>query len=291
MCNMSVTSRDITIKGTCLAALIMALTVVLHLIVGTPTIGIFRAPLNILLLVLWLVGLWLGYRHRRESAVIRYMLSWSATWLSLALMVGVGIYLGLQSSPSGESYPVITALLFVASHITLIILRGWRNALGIRWRFLITHVGLWLLLVAGLYGAPDRHQMRAILYHSTPTNEAFTMQGVATYLDFEMELEDYTMELNSRGVAENMEARLKIDNRDATLRVNHPYNESWHRKIYLIEIAPKSKEQMEYCIVEIIEEPWRWLTLIGIVMLMVGSLLLFLQGPRRGVNKKTTNAV
>jgi hypothetical protein len=40
--------------------------------------------------------------------------------------------------------------------------------------------------------------------------------------------------------------------------------------------------ESSYCILEIVREPWKYLTVAGIVMLLAGALLLFIGGPDNG---------
>jgi hypothetical protein len=64
------------------------------------------------------------------------------------------------------------------------------------------------------------------------------------------------------------------------LMVNHPYNRTLAEKIYLVSFG-KTLMGESYAVVEIVKEPWQWMTATGIIMLIVGAVLLFIQGPRR----------
>jgi uncharacterized membrane protein HdeD (DUF308 family) len=37
-----------------------------------------------------------------------------------------------------------------------------------------------------------------------------------------------------------------------------------------------------YAVIEIVKEPWQWLSATGIIMLIAGAVLLFVQGPKNG---------
>jgi uncharacterized membrane protein HdeD (DUF308 family) len=43
----------------------------------------------------------------------------------------------------------------------------------------------------------------------------------------------------------------------------------------------ESPDVARYCVVEVVREPWRWLSVVGIVMLIVGAVLMFAAGPRK----------
>ena len=250
--------------------------------VGSFPYQIFCFPLNILVIALWLTIIARAYRNRKESRFAKLMLSRGATWLALSLMAVVGIVLGLQRHPATTSWCVVVSILFILTHLAFVILRGWRVNGHIRLRFILTHVGLWLALGAGVWGAPDREQLRMAVDH-VPTNEAYTMQGTLHILPYDISLEELTVERNEQGVATNYEAKVKVSDESVELRVNHPYNRTLTEKIYLASV--KESAEGSYAIIEVVDEPWQWLSMAGIVMLILGGLLLFLRGPQRGDNR------
>lgn len=276
------TNINIAIWG-CVVATV---TVALELLVGSFPVNIFRFPVNILTMVLWGAMLGIIYKQRTTSAIARFMLSSEAMWLSFTLMAAMGIYLGLEHKPSSDAWPAVVALLFILSNLTLITLRGWRNTQGIRWRFTLLHLGLILALGAGFWGAPDREQLR-IAIDSTPSDQAYTMAGEPRLLDYELSLVDACTEYGDDGTPHQFNATIMVDGVAATISVNHPYDYSWMEKIYLISISDNAGAE-PYCIVEVVREPWQWLSMTGIVMLIVGAVLMFLGGPRRGGNEITT---
>lgn len=262
----------ITISVVALVALILDVTV------GSFPYHIFCFPLNILVIALWLTAIIALYRKGSASPFTKFMLSRGATWLALSVMAVVGVVLGLQRVPATTSWCVVVAILFVLTHLSFVILRGWRNIHGVRVRFILTHVGLWLALGAGFWGAPDREQLRMAV-DATPTNEAYTMKGTLSILPYEIALEELIVERNEQGVATHYEARVCLEDKSVVLRVNHPYDRTLTQKIYLASV--KETAEGDVAILEIVDEPWQWLSMAGIVMLILGGLLLFMRGPQR----------
>ena len=111
------------------------------------------------------------------------------------------------------------------------------------------------------------------------TAEAYTMTGAVRRLPYELRLEELTVEPT------NYEAKVSINNEVVLLRVNHPYNYSPSQKIYLASVSDANAEA-KYAIIEIVTEPWQWLTMAGIVMLIFGGVLLFIRGPRKTQTQK-----
>lgn len=262
-----------------------AITLILDGWVGAFPVELFRFPLNILTMALWLVLLVYLYRNHKSSSLARALLSPEATYLSLFILATIGIALGLELRPSTTAWPVVVGLLFILSHTTLVIMRGWRDSRGIRWRFSITHIGLWLALSAGFWGAPDREQLRMAIT-TEPTNEAYTMDGALRVLPYDVTLLESRIEHSPQGTPTHYEATIAIEGKTVSLRVNHPYNRTMAQKIYLVNFGTTTSGE-RYAVVEIVDEPWQWITASGVVMLLVGAVLLFARGPRkRGVQQQ-----
>lgn len=259
----------------------LGVSAIVQAIVGAFPLSIVRFPLNVILMALWLVLLVELYRRRDRSKVAQVLLSQAATAISLVLMAAVGIVLGLQREPASTAWPTVVAVLFVLSHLTLVTLRGWRNATGVRWRFVVNHAGLWLALVAGFWGAPDREQVRAMVTREVPTREAYDMSGRTTTLDCELQLVDFKIDYYAEGQPSMFEATVAVDGESATLRVNRPHHRTWSEMIYLVSYDVESPDRARYCVVEVVREPWRWLSVVGIVMLIAGAVLMFARGPRK----------
>lgn len=265
--------------GAVAVAAVAVVTLILEAWVGPFPVALFRFPLNVLTMVLWLLALGYLYRNRATSEMARLLLSREATYLSLFILAVTGIALGLELKPSTDTWPVVIGLLFVLSHTVLVTMRGWRNSSGIRWRFAITHLGLLLTLGSGFWGAPDREQLR-LAATSEPTSEAYTLSGALRALPYDIALTDSRIELSPSGTPTLYEATITVAGEEHTLRVNHPYDRTIAEKIYLISFGTTTAGE-RYAVVEIVREPWQWITASGIVMLIAGAVLLFVRGPRK----------
>ena len=279
-CRMS----KLTVIESVAVAIIVAIALLLQYTLGDFPLDIFTFPLNIVLLALWFIVVLMLYNNRNSLALAQSLLSIRATWLSLGSMVATGIYLGLEREPSSTSWLVVVGILFTLTHLLLITLRGWHTPKGIRWRFTLLHLGLIVALGAGFWGAPDRVQLRTRLTEDKPITHAYHLDGTMTNLDYALQLNKCEAEYNEMGMPTQFEAKVVIDNEEVTLRVNHPYNRTLGEKVYLVSIGQSPDHSAPYCIVEIVREPWQWLSLAGIVMLLVGAIMLFIRGPRHAAN-------
>lgn len=259
----------------------LIISIIIVVLIGIDTltkgvdISIFAFPLNALLVVLWLMvvaRLW----RKRDMELSRFMLSAEATKLSLVVMAVVGIVLGTQAEPKSTSLSVISAILFTLTHLSLVILRGWRSTGGIRWRFSLLHCGLWLLLGAGFWGASDRSVVRMALERGERSSIAYTTSGSAEELGYEIELRDIRTERDSAGRLSAIEANVVVDKTRATLSVNHPISKGLGTKIYIVNDGSDG-----YAVIEVIDEPWHYLSFVGIVMLLAGAVMMFAAGPKK----------
>lgn len=255
-----------------------AIAALMQLLIGDVPAALFRFPLNLIIAALWLYIIAELYRRRQSNAVAQYLLSPQASWLSVSVVVVACVVMGLQRHPAVMSFPFSIATLFVLTQLAMVILRGWRNAVAIRWRFIFNHIGLWLVLFAGFWGAPDSDIMRTVVA-SQPTDEAYYEDGRMTLLGYEMQLLDFRADYFENGAPSSYEADLLIDGKSVTLSVNHPYARTWCEDIYLTSYEPRSGGMT--CVLQVVRHPWKWPMAAGIIMLIAGAVLMFIQGPKK----------
>ena len=256
-----------------IATIAVALCLVQWLI-GEVPVWFFAFPMNLLVGALWLAVVCEGYRHRATSATVHYLLSAEATYIALTLAATAAGVLGLHSSPATTSWLTAGTTLYILTVLTLVILRGWRNRHGIRWRFLVTHCGLWIALFAMFFGAPDKHILRMQI-NCIPSREAIDEQNRSSFLDYEMSLKNFVVEESESGSPKRFCATIVVDDKVVDIEVNKPYSHRYGEDIYLVSYAP------EGCVVQIVQEPWRAVTLSGVALLLLGALLLFMKGFKR----------
>lgn len=263
-------------------AVIAVATFVLQIFAGDFPVRFFAFPMNVVVAALWLLVLAELFRRRKESPVARFMLSMEATYLSLFFAAIGGIAVGVMSNVPTRTWPFVAMMLFVMSHLVMITLRGWRNGEGVRWRFLLNHTGLLLALGAGFWGAPDVEELRLPLVEGHSTSEAYVRDGRSVPLGYEVELLDFDIAYFDNGVPSDYSARTKIAGEEVVLRVNTPYRYRLGEDIYLVS-HEKDLVGRTRCIVQVVREAWSPLMVVGIVMLLAGAVLMFLQGVRKEV--------
>ena len=247
----------------------------------------FAFPLNLIFLVVWVVGCALLWGHCRKT--VRFFLSPEATFISIGLFTVLCLVIGFTGlrSLAGSWIFVIVSLL-LQTVLLFVIMRGWRRPtatgarLGaIRWRFLLLHVGLLVAVGSAFWGAPDVQTLRMKAYVGVPSLEAYFMDGRQTWLPYEVVLQDFNVQQYDNGVPSAYKATVEVDGESVEIEVNDPYARGFGEDVYLVGYDAAMGSDSSYCILEIVREPWKYMTVTGIIMLLIGALLLFIGGPDR----------
>ena len=238
----------------------------------------FAFPLNLLLALLWIVcWRWL-WKNRPQCRVVRFLLSPAATVSAIVLLVAACLWIGVSGDQGFvESMIFVAVLLYVQTVLLLVILRGCRRPDGtVRWRFMLLRAGLLLAVGSGFWGAPDSVELRLALGRGEEAQAAYKRNGSLTGLGYSIRLTDYKVEYSDEGMPSFYEATISVDGEEpAVLSVNHPYSVGFGEDIYLARVTK------DFCILQIVREPWKYFALSGILMLIAGAFMLFIKGPRR----------
>lgn len=233
------------------------------------SIDIFAFPLNIILLLIWIGAVITSWRNSRQSAFVRFMLRPAATITAIAIILIFSLIIGITGYTSlVTSCAFIFVLLYFQTVLAYVILRGLRRNGNVRWRFVFLHFGLLLAVASSFWSAPDNMTYRTKAVKDMPVSEVYTADGKREWLEYEIEL---------KGL-DNERADVIVDGHRVNLEVNHPYSVSLAETVYLTSI---DKKYGDSCVLQIVYEPCRYVTLAGIVMMLIGAMLLFINGPRK----------
>lgn len=275
------------------------ITFVLQYLFGAFPATFFAFPLNVILLHLWGGGLWILYRDYRSSSVAGYLLSLRTTITTLLLVIAFCLVAGFlpQYTPGRipadgilsrlgvnhvvYSWPFVLLLFLLQSHLLMITFRGVRRGGKIRWRFLASHAGLLLALSGGFWGGSDLRQLRIPVYRDFADRTAYAADGKVHYLSYELQLEDFHAAYYENGMLQKYEARVLVDGEPVLLRVNEPHALGWGQDLYLTGYDMQTPGAVRYCVLQIVEQPWKYVQVAGILLMVLASVLLFVQGPKK----------
>lgn len=264
--------------------LLAALT--LQFVTGDFPVSLLSFPLNIVLLVIWVFCLVLVWKNKRKSMFVRFMLDPGATFTAIGLFLVFCLVVGLSGYRwLAGTWPFVAFMLYFQTVLAYVLFRGWREAtatgarLGsVRWRFLFLHLGLFVAVGSAYWGAPDSETLKLQVFKGTSVSEAYREDGTIEWLKYSILLDDFNVSYGTDGMPLDYRADIIVGEKVVQLRVNHPYSVSFGEDIYLSGYDTTSGE---YCIIQVVREPWRYGVLSGMIMMIVGAFMLFIGGPRR----------
>ena len=243
----------------------------------------FAFPINAAVLFAALAGLWVLWREKPGGAVCRWLASGNASIALIAAFLICCLILGMKMQDAdAASFPgfgnvrrtwwFILISIALMSNLFVVILS--RRKKGIR--FILNHIGVLVALIGCFFGAPDHTVSRAIV-PGEAVHEAVGENGEIVPLPAAMKLDGFNVELDQRGNVRNYMALIDVDGKKVELRVNHPYRISISEDVYLTSYDRDNPEP-QYCIVEVVRQPWKYLIWAGIIMMMAGGILMFARG-------------
>ncbi len=264
--------------GIIISAFFLA-AVVLQFTAGDFPVNFFAFPLNLIVLLLWLALVFWSYRDARESFFVKAMLSPKTTVAAISLLVAASLAAGLWNADFVHSWIFVSVLFFFMTVLLYVILRGWRCFGRVRICFILNHIGLLTAVAAGFFGAPDREDLRMPVFSEWATAEAYIKDGGREYLPYEIMLTDFHAEYHDNGVPSVYRAQLLVNDEPVTLEVNHPHKLSLTEDLYLASYEQAVGTMPEHVVLQIVRDPWKFLTVMGIIMMLLGALMLFVKGP------------
>lgn len=273
----------------------------LQIVFGNFPTSFFKFPLNVVLALLWIYVIFILYRDYRKKTFYGLLASHLATKVTITSLLFGALVIGLfpQLSPTEalvkqgwlsslgvynfmSSWIFVGILFFLLTHLGLVTVKALYNRKYNKKRFLLNHFGIWLAIGGGFVGSSDLQTLRIPVFKSEPNNVSYSMDGEKIYLGFEMKLKDFEAEYYDNGMPKSYKAVISMIDEDRvediTLRVNHPYQKTLGEDIYLTSYDT-ANEMPEYCIVQVVRQPWKYVQLAGIVMAIAGAIGMFVGGP------------
>lgn len=282
------------------ATILIIFAAIIQLLTGNFPVSFFAFPLNIIFAAIWLAVLWISAKEYRHSKFMRFLSAPSTSVLSIGLFIGGCLVIGLFPQLSDaeaktregilaslgcynfmSSWIFISILLLLLSNLAITTIHAFYHRKEARWRFILNHTGLWLALFAGFLGSSDTQTLRVPLYKGEPTRKAFDMNGASYYLDYEMELDSFAVEYYPNGRPSRFTAKVRLGNEAALLEVNHPYAYQWGEDVYLTGYDVTKGNDSGYCILQVVRQPWKYVIVAGILMMLAGAILLFINGAKK----------
>lgn len=245
-----------------ISVIYMAATVIAQLVFGAFPAEWFAFPVNAAVLIAAILGLWVLYREKPECRLSKWLMSGKTSIiLIVGLLICALIYGFAPQIDVVHSWPFIFIMMALLANLLMVIFS--RRA---KIRFLLNHIGVFLALAGGFFGAPDMQVNKVQVFRDAAAD---------------MSLQNFQIETAPDGSVQNYTATVLIKGKATDIRVNHPYHKSLFEDVYLLRYD-NSDPEVRYCVLETVRQPWKYVMWLGIVMMMLGCILVFVQG----VNKK-----
>lgn len=251
----------------------------------------FSFPVNLflgfgILVLLWVVESEWGQhrivRRLRSAAVACWLLGITVVWSIIGGLVppqwavdgSLWQALGFGFFPSSWGFRLLIGCLL--AHLSLVIIHRFRLRQYRRdASFLLLHTGLWLVLVAGSIGTFDRVEGRAVVTSEAECTTMFLRDGRILPLGYGIHLDAFDVERSpADGSVVQYTATIVVDSVGKhDISVNNPFGIRWYEDLYLTGFDHRHDvERLPVAIIMVVREPWKPVTMAGILLLAAGML-------------------
>lgn len=242
--------------------------------------GLFQFPASVLLAITYVLLIWLVYRFV-GGTFVRAMAGWKAGAISMAAVAAFMAVEGTWAIDLHHSIPFIAAVLMLQLCLGLTILTrihaGLKNNLRANC-FVITHLGMFLLVWASFWGSPDVTRARIIVFPDQASDMAIGEDGSSVSLPFSLQLEDFIIDTYPDGTSPRQYTGvLKVQDLvsgTGPSMMSTSVNKPCSYKGYRLYQAGFDPEGGEYSVILAVKDPWLPLVYLGMLMLFAGSAVL-----------------
>lgn len=214
---------------------------------------IFGFPLSLILALAFVLCITVI----RNGAAGKFMLSRT---LSVILIVLSSVFLaaeGIWSPGLQHHWTFISVLLILMVSLGLTIARDCRNKSSIS---MMSHLGLFLVLFGGLFGAPDFTEVQMRVFSN----------GRQENMAYDITLQEFRIDFYDDGVSpKQYTSILTADGRTLQTSVNHPCRYNGCR----IYQTGYDKDNGDWSALKIVRDPWLPLVALGALLLALASFL------------------
>jgi len=148
-------------------------------------------------------------------------------------------------------------------------------------RIILPHVAIALIVFAMSLGYFYNWRGKAVLLTTDKTNVFITKNKEIKIVPYALTLSNFKVDFYDSGEPKSFEAFIDVEENNATktisLRVNHPYKMRFGlgQDLYLISYDNLNPENPEYCVVELVNDPFQSLFLAGIILIITVLIASF----------------
>ena len=153
-------------------------------------------------------------------------------------------------------------------------------------RLILPHLGIALIILAMILGHFHNWRGKAVLLTTDKTNVFITPKKEIKIVPYALTLSKFKVAFYDSGKPKTYEAIINVEENNKTesisLSVNHPCKMGFGQDLYLISYDDKNYENPEWCVVELVYDPFQGLFLAGIILVMAGMVVAYVKIERKG---------
>ena len=255
-----------------LIVLSISLAILVQYLGGNAPLPCFAFPVNVASMALFWGIVYVLHREYRHHPLVKV---WSSAYVSIVLLLLALIgCLFIAFKPHFEvqqSVPFLVLLLLLLSNLILVIFR-YQGAQRVR--FYLTHIGLLIYISSLAWGAPDMHRWKVLLTPGETAEYAHDQRGIPHALGYALTLHALDASFYPNGIPQSYHAQVGVAGEVHDILVNQPWHRSWKEDLYITNYGVGTQNRKPYAVIEIIVQPWKYLTYLGLILTAVGAILL-----------------
>ena len=195
-------------EGLLIGAGLFVIGILLQIVVGHIRWSLFAYPVNMIVLLVYIIGLIGMHLFRQRVYLFGWLSHYSAAVSSLIWVAGMTILMGfIRQAPSGHSstelpgfsqmvasWPFVLLYVWMVTILGLTILRVSWPLKARRLSFLLSHIGLFIALIAATLGNADMQRLKMTTRIGNAEWRATDEYGHLLELPLAIELKDFTID-------------------------------------------------------------------------------------------------
>lgn len=253
-------------------ALSICIGFILQCKTGNINLSLISFPVNITLLIALIGTTFVFFKEKSQHPKLQ---EWASAQTSLLLLGSLCVccfFIALVPRwEVQQSWPfnLLMGLLF-----TNLLLAIFRYKGPYRKRFYLNHLGLFLFMSALACGSADMHRWRAVITVGETIDKAYDQKGILHTLGYPLKLESLKVTYYENQTPQSFDAKVSSEGMEQNILVNYPWHKSWKEDIYIVNYGRFDENGKEYCVLEFINQPWKHIATLGIVLTASGAFLL-----------------
>ena len=147
-------------------------------------------------------------------------------------------------------------------------------------RIILPHLGIALIILVMVLGYYFNWRGKAVLLTTDKTNVFITQKKEIKIVPFALTLNNFNIVNYESGQPKTVITFINVEENNEiqtiSLQVNHPCKMGFGLDLYLINYDRENTENPEWCVVELVYDPFQGVFLTGIIILIILTLIIII---------------